>query len=74
MNQDVRVYYGQFEDDVSIDYATQEDRGVWIQVIDGEVKVNDVNLSKGDGIAIEKVDTIQLKNISKSEILLFDLK
>jgi len=74
VNQDVRIYYGQLQDDKLIDYTTQKDRGVWIQVIDGSLKVNNVNLSKGDGAAIEQLDQVKIQSINQSQFLLFDLK
>jgi redox-sensitive bicupin YhaK (pirin superfamily) len=74
VNQDVRIYYGHLQEDSSIEYSTQKDRGIWIQMIDGKLNVNNGELSKGDGVAIEQLDKVQLKNINKSRFLLFDLK
>lgn len=74
VNQDVRIYYGQLQDDKLIDYTIQKDRGVWIQMIDGSLKVNDVRLFKGDGIAIEQLDQVKMRSINQSQFLLFDLK
>jgi len=74
VNQDVRIYYGEFGLDNEAKYTIQKDRGVWIQMIDGELSVNGVHLSKGDGLAIEEVENIQLKSTINSQFLLFDLK
>ena len=74
VHQDVRMYFGQLKKDKFIDYTIQKERGIWIQMISGSLQVNDVILYKGDGLAIEQLDQVKLKNINQSQFFLFDLK
>jgi len=74
INQDARIYYGELQRDKETAYTAKKDRGIWIQMINGEIAVNDINLSKGDGLVIEEVENIQLKSTNNSRFLLFDLK
>lgn len=51
-----------------------ENRGAWIQVVEGELEVNGQKLFTGDGAAIsDEQEDITIKGIQPSELLLFDL-
>ena len=45
----------------------------WVQVADGSVRVNDVVLSKGDGLAIDGSGTLIFDHGQDAEFLFFDL-
>lgn len=48
-------------------------RQAWVQVASGTLKVNDLPLSKGDGLAIEGSGTLTFDTGEDAEILYFDL-
>jgi redox-sensitive bicupin YhaK (pirin superfamily) len=48
-------------------------RHAWIQVIKGDLSVNGVQLSAGDGLGITEESSLELVASSSSEALLFDL-
>jgi len=73
INQDVKVYSSILEKDHRLSYNIQSGRGAWIQVISGELHVQDMILVKGDGVSIEDESHIGLLAKEKSEFLLFDL-
>lgn len=74
IHQDAYLYYGQLNQGESIAYTIKRDRGVWIQVIKGELLVKNINLSKGDGLSIEEADQLEITTQSSAEFLLFDLQ
>jgi len=45
----------------------------WIQVVRGRLDVNGASLEEGDGAAIENVRELQLRAVSDTEFLLFDM-
>jgi redox-sensitive bicupin YhaK (pirin superfamily) len=73
LNQDVDMYVAKAQDAGEKELKTFTHRHTWVQVIKGEVKVEDKMLTAGDGAAIEEVDTILLKWSNNSEFIVFDL-
>jgi redox-sensitive bicupin YhaK (pirin superfamily) len=58
----------------STEYPLGEGRGAWLQVADGTVKVNGVELKKGDGAAVEEEEKLVVEASETAHVLLFDLK
>jgi len=73
IHQDARIYASLLSAGTSLEHTTTPDRGVWVQLIRGELSVNGQSLSPGDGAAIEKESTVLLTASAASEFLLFDL-
>lgn len=73
-HQDVQLFVAYLMPDHSINYHFQENRLGWLQLIKGEIEVNEQRIQAGDGIAIKDEKIIQLKCIKEAELLLFDLK
>jgi redox-sensitive bicupin YhaK (pirin superfamily) len=48
-------------------------RAAWLQVLTGNVAVNDQPLGAGDGVAVSDETALTVQAASASEILLFDL-
>ncbi|MGE0267385.1 MAG: pirin family protein [Candidatus Omnitrophota bacterium] len=74
ISQDARVYHGQLARGQSRVYPATPDRGLWVQMITGELTLDGQSLKTGDGAAIEHAQEITLKSPEASEFLLFDLK
>ncbi|MEI7608635.1 MAG: pirin family protein [Rhodospirillaceae bacterium] len=72
-HRDVRLYAGVLEAGVSVSHRPENDRGTWIQLVDGAIDVNGVRMSRGDGASIEDTDTIVITVRERAELLLFDL-
>jgi len=83
---DADVYLGRLAAGGSLVHRTARSRGVWIQVIAGEVGVRDpsapgatgpsdgaTRLVAGDGAAIEDVGELSMTSPAGAELLLFDL-
>lgn len=73
IHTDARVYAGLFDRGESTTFALPENRYGWIHVARGRVRVNDVELSAGDGVALEKERELRIEGIDSAELLVFDL-
>jgi redox-sensitive bicupin YhaK (pirin superfamily) len=73
INQDAEIFIGKFTVPKMINFAIKKDRKVWLQVILGEILVNDLKLENGDAAAIEDEKEIKLSALKNCEFLLFDL-
>jgi redox-sensitive bicupin YhaK (pirin superfamily) len=73
LNQDADLYVGKSESRQTKEFAIRPHRNIWIQLISGELKVNDHILNKGDAIAITHEKSISL-DWQNAEFILFDLQ
>jgi len=73
LQQDARLYATLLEDGVSLSHAFAPGRLGWIHVARGGARVNGMELSAGDGLAISDEEHITLEGSGPGEVLLFDL-
>lgn len=73
VHQDARLYLGQLEAGEKVEYSTVTSRGLWLQVIAGEIEVEGETLAQGDGASVENIDSLTLRASADSQFLLFDL-
>jgi redox-sensitive bicupin YhaK (pirin superfamily) len=73
IRQDADIYFGKSKNGLTESVSIPADKGVWIHVIKGTLKVMDEVLQAGDGAAIENTDTLNLTVGEDSEFLLFVL-
>lgn len=57
----------------TVTHELQPGRGLWLQVVRGQVKLNDLSLLVGDGASVETPGTIAVIADTEAEALLFDL-
>jgi redox-sensitive bicupin YhaK (pirin superfamily) len=74
IHQDVKIFRGKLAKGHTLDYKITKGRGVWLQMISGNLSVNDSLLEVGDAAVIEDEKQIALKATKELEFLLFDLK
>lgn len=78
-HQDALLYGALLEAGEVVQYSLDRERCAWIQVARGEVSVNGMALSEGDGARIESESTVRIggkegkEGKESSEVLLFDL-
>jgi len=72
IHQDVNLYAAFFTKNHTLDYSLQTGRIGWLQLIKGKLKLNDQELSAGDGAAIH-TQAIHIHCLEDSELLFFDL-
>lgn len=73
IHQDANVYLSLVSHADEIVYSLQPGRHAWLQVLSGQLMVNDYSLSTSDGVAISDEPTITIKGTEESEFMLFDL-
>lgn len=72
--QDAWFYLGNFEHGISDIYSIKkEGNGVYIFVLEGEIKVNDQHLNKRDGLGIWETASFTLSTITEAKVLVMDL-
>ncbi len=73
IHQDANIYLAHLDEGAELTWSVQSGRGIWIQVTRGEVTIEGVQLSAGDGISIEKEKEILISGKSNGEFFIFDL-
>lgn len=71
--QDVDLYGSLLAPGEKIEYEIKPTRGVWLQLVKGELALNGQMLSAGDGAAVEGENQLSIAAKSEAEFLLFDL-
>jgi quercetin 2,3-dioxygenase len=73
VHQDVRLYVGTLGPEEELVHHLGDDRYAWVQVVGGEVWLNDRLLTAGDGAGVRKETDLQFRATDPAELLLFDL-
>jgi redox-sensitive bicupin YhaK (pirin superfamily) len=73
INQDAQLFVGRLTDESSLDFEGDLTRRYWLQLVHGELLVDNQKLSAGDGLAVAEEDGFKIAAKSPSEFLLFDL-
>jgi redox-sensitive bicupin YhaK (pirin superfamily) len=73
INQDVKIYRGEYKLGEEMTFEIPNQRHAWVQIVKGKVRVNDQELSQGDGLGVSEVDKLNFKTLDDAEFLVFDL-
>lgn len=73
IHQDAKVYQAELEKDAELSREIPAGRHAWLQVMQGGVEVNGVNLKAGDGVAVSEESRLTVKAEESAAVLLFDL-
>lgn len=73
LHQDAKLFLGKLGAGESVVHHTDTDRGLWLQVVKGEVQAGGAKLGAGDALAVENTAELAITTESGSEFLLFDL-
>lgn len=73
LNQDVNMYVLKSKVAGKSNFNTASGRKIWIQVLEGSLRVENVQMSSGDGTAISDLKLIPLQWSEKTHFILFDL-
>ena len=74
IHQDAFVHRIQLKAGESVSHELAEGRGAWLQIIQGELRLNEASLSAGDAGSTQEAGTLKVTAQSDAEALLFDLK
>jgi redox-sensitive bicupin YhaK (pirin superfamily) len=73
MRQDADIYAGLLAPGDNVIHELAPDRGAWVQVVRGRIRLGDTQLDEGDGAAVEDERSIDITGEEDAEILVFDL-
>ena len=71
--QDVSLWQAQLDAGLELSYELSPQRFGWLQVMTGQVELNELMLAAGDGAAISDETKLLIRASARSELLLFDL-
>jgi len=72
IHQSCNIYKGNLKEGDKLNYDIKHN-GLWLQLIKGDLNINDHELSEGDALQIENESDIKLISKTSSEFLMFDL-
>lgn len=73
LNQNVRLFFSEFEKDTKLEYDLSPGRQAYIHIIDGSVEIDNNSLGGGDAIETDDAGQIHFKFTGHARFLLFDL-
>lgn len=73
IKQDADLYISQLASGQEINFEVRSSRGIWIQLIKGELQINNTQIEAGDAVSTDRPQNLVLKSLADSEFLLFDL-
>jgi redox-sensitive bicupin YhaK (pirin superfamily) len=73
INQDARIYLSRITEKAALSLSLAQGRAAWVQVLSGEVMLEQVSLYTSDGAAVSNEDSFSLIGTSSSEVMIFDL-
>lgn len=73
IKQDADMYISRLKTGDDLEFKVRESRGVWIQVVKGNLTINEKSLTIGDALSFQDEETLKIKANEDSEIILFDL-
>ena len=73
INQDADLYVAKLDAGNEVRHALATGRHAWIHVAEGEAEVNGELLKAGDALALSEESGVQVRALSESQVLIFDL-
>jgi redox-sensitive bicupin YhaK (pirin superfamily) len=73
VHQNVDVWAARFSPEEQSSFPLKPSRNFWTQAARGALTLNGMSLNAGDGAAISKENTLEVKALEEVEILVFDL-
>lgn len=74
INQNAELYVAYMTAGEKLNYRMRKTRRAWLQLIKGEVSINGIALSAGDGLAITAETMLEIECMHEAEFLYFDLR
>ncbi len=68
------MYIGRLDPKEAVAHPLMSGRHAWVQLIEGDLNVNDNTLSPGDGMSLDGEKELRMDSKNGAHFLLFDLK
>ncbi len=73
IHQNARIYLAKLDAGRQVGHEPAAGRHAWLQVLRGEVALNDLRLQTSDGAAVSNENLLTISATTNAEIMLFDL-
>jgi redox-sensitive bicupin YhaK (pirin superfamily) len=73
INQDADMFVSRLKKEKAIEFTVRPGRGVWLQLIKGQIQVGSEKLKAGDALSLKESGTMKMTALVDSEFLIFDL-
>lgn len=73
IHQDVSLYLGNLQPSQQVSQPITPGRYLWLQLISGELQLNNQTIHAGDGVAFSNEANLKLQSTAHSKFLIFDL-
>ena len=73
INQDADLFVAKFDGGETVSHTLRPNRHAWLHVAEGELTVNGLSLTAGDGVAVSEENELKLTATKPGQVLLFDL-
>lgn len=74
VRQDMKLYACKLTTDQTVDYRLEVGRALWLQLISGKLLVGGQSANAGDGVRVEREDSLRINAIKDAHFILFDLE
>jgi quercetin 2,3-dioxygenase len=74
VNQDIKIWRGQFLAGETFLLPVPEQRSAWLQIVSGSIKIGQHVLNAGDAVAVKNQSYPDIETLLPAELLLFDLR
>ncbi len=73
IHQDAQMYLAMPDEGTEFTYTIGEGRYAFLQVASGQITLDGEVLKEGDGAEISNIDTVHIKTLADSQLILFDM-
>ncbi len=73
IHQDISIYLSSLEEGKVLNYLIEPGRHVWMQILSGNIRVNNHTIETSDGLAVSDESELKISAEQSSEFMLFDL-
>lgn len=73
IEQDTDIYLTKLRGQDSASFAVKSDRGIWLQMIHGDITANGEAVKAGDGVSLQNETELKIVAGTDAEFLVFDL-
>ncbi|OUR95798.1 quercetin 2,3-dioxygenase [Halobacteriovorax marinus] len=72
VNQDIKMWVGKFKDAKSFEFSLSKNNA-WLQLVKGQMNINNREMQTGDGMAISQLDKVNIKTSDDAEFFIIEL-